>query len=505
MLTDTKTTKEAASAMLSAELAKLLDQVQTRQCEERTVEVKSAHEGCPEKLYDTFSSFANQSEGGTIVFGLNEREGYAKVGVYDAQDLQKKLMEVGEAMTPTVRPVLTIYDEDGMVFVSAEIPPVDLAERPCFRTSKGRLRGSYIRVGDGDKPMTEYEVYSYEAFRKKYRDDIRPVEGVSLSGLDQGWLERYLDKRKRDRPNLATLPPEQLHELTGMTQGGQVTMMALLLFGPYPQAYFPQLSIIATRVPGTEMGTLNGEGQRFLDSKRIEGSLPEMLEGAMTFLRSNMRVAFRVDEKTGQRIDTLEYPLDALREVVLNALVHRDYSVHTENMPIQLTMYADRVEIKNPGGLYGRLTIDQLGQAQPDTRNPFLVTAMEAIGQTENRYSGIPRIRHAMEEVQLPQPVFADDRGAFTVCLYNKQHTDMIRRDNTNLTPLLNAESALLSFCAVPRTRKEIAKFLEIRSVQYAVKRYVEPLVTSGALVLSIPDHPRSRNQTYQARASLKE
>lgn len=487
--------------MLSTELQALLLKIQQRQCEEQTLEVKAARQSCPEKLYDTYSSFSNQADGGVLVFGLDEQRDFAKVGVYDAQDLQKKLMEVGEEMTPVVRPVLSVYDEDGLVFVSAEIPPIDLAERPCFKTSKGRLKGSYIRVGDADKPMTEYEVYSYEAFRKQYRDDIRPIENVSLSGLDQPQLEQYLLLRKQNRPNLANLPTQQLYELTGITKDGAVTMMALLLFGPYPQAYFPQLSIIATRVPGTEMGVLDPAGQRFLDSRRIEGNLPEMLESAMMFLRANMRTALRIDPATGKREDIPEYPLDALREAVLNALVHRDYSIHTENMPIQLTMYADRVEIKNPGGLYGRLTVDQLGQAQPDTRNPFLITAMEAMGQTENRYSGIPRIRHAMKEAHLPQPLFTDHRSEFTVCLYNSRHTDAAQQeDGGALIPAGSDEQALLSFCALPRTRQEIADFLGIRAVQYAMKRYVEPLIARGDIILSIPDHPRSRKQTYQAR-----
>lgn len=487
--------------MLSAELKALIQKIQQRQCEEKTVEVKSAHQGCPEKLYDTFSAFANQADGGTLVFGLDERQNFAAVGVYDAQDLQARLMEVGEEMTPVVRPVLSVYDEGGLVFVSAEIPPVDPAERPCFKTSKGRLKGSYIRVGDGDKPMTEYEVYSYEAFRKQYRDDIRPIENASLMGLNQAQLEHYLVLRKQNRPNLATVTQEQLYELAGITKDGKVTMMALLLFGLYPQAYFPQLSIIATRVPGTEMGVLDAAGQRFLDSKRIEGSLPEMLDAAMAFVRGNMRVAFRLDAKTGQREDRPEYPLDALREAILNALVHRDYSVHTENMPIQLTMYADRVEIKNPGGLYGRLTVDQLGQAQPDTRNPYLVTAMEAMGQTENRYSGIPRIRHAMAEAHLPQPLFTDDRSEFTVCLYNSHHATEAVVPTVPETAS-REDANLLSFCATPRTRQEIADFLGIRAVQYAMKRYVEPLIARGMIALSIPDHPRSKKQTYQTRAS---
>ena len=108
----------------------------------------------------------------------------------------------------------------------------------------------------------------------------------------------------------------------------------------------------------------------------------ELLEGAVGFVNSNMRTALRVEPSTGKRVDLPEYPMDAVREVVLNALVHRDYSRYTENMPIQLTMFSDRMEVHSPGGLYGRLTLDQLGKVQPDTRNPFLVTAMEALGQT---------------------------------------------------------------------------------------------------------------------------
>lgn len=482
--------------MLDQEFIRLVDRIQARKCEEQTIEVKTAARGCPERLYDTFSSFSNQDEGGVIVFGLDEKQGFQKVGVYDAQDLQKKLMEVGEEMTPVVRPVLSVFDEDGLVFVTAEIPPVDLTDRPCFKTARGRLKGSFVRVGDADKPMTEYEVYSYEAYRRNYRDDIRPVEGITPASLDQTQVEQYLLKRKLDRPNFAAVPLEQLYELTGITRNGKVTLAAVLLFSAYPQAYFPQLSIIASRVPGTELGQVDSQGQRFSDSKRLEGNLPELLESAVSFVNSNMRTALRVEPDTGKRVDIPEYPMDAVREVVLNALVHRDYSRYTENMPIQLTMFSDRMEVHSPGGLYGRLTLDQLGKVQTDTRNPFLVTAMEALGQTENRYSGIPRIRRAMAEAGLSEPLFQDSRGTFSVTLYNGRNPHEEQPDKA----VPEDEKGLLAFCATPRTRREISSFLGIASTQYAIRRYVEPLVHSGALQLSIPDHPRSPKQTYTAR-----
>lgn len=73
-------------------------------------------------------------------------------------------------MEPIVRPLLTVVEKNGKSFVSADIPGVDLSDRPVFYKGKGRLKGSYIRVGDSDEPMTEYEVYSYEAYRKKYQE-----------------------------------------------------------------------------------------------------------------------------------------------------------------------------------------------------------------------------------------------------------------------------------------------------------------------------------------------
>lgn len=481
--------------MVETELVDLISSIQERGCEAQTIEVKAAHKGCPEKLYDTISSFSNQNSGGTFVFGLDEEQGFSKVGVYDAQDLQKKVMEYCEQMTPVVRPIFTVCEEGGSVFVSAEIPPIDITERPCFKTAKGRLRGSYIRVGDADKPMSEYEVYSFEAFRKKYRDDIRPAEGVSMNALDQAKLSEYIAAKKRERPNLANMT-EQIYELTGITRDGNVTMTALLLFGLYPQAYYPQLSIIATCVPSDEMGITDSGGNRFTDSKRIEGTLDDMLDGALAFVRTNMRVATKIDSETGQRIDVPQYPMVAVREAILNALVHRDYSFHTEGMPIQLVIYTNRIVITNPGGLYGRMTIDQLGNAQPDTRNPVLVTAMETMGKTENRYSGIPTIRYAMKQAGLAEPEFSDLRGEFSVTLYN---TAVATEQGHAMVESCIDEKGLIEFCRIPRTRSEIAGYLNITSEQYAYRRYVSPLIQAGRIIMTIPDKPRSRNQRFVA------
>ena len=85
----------------------------------------------------------------------------------------------------------------------------------------------------------------------------------------------------------------------------------------------------------------------------------------LLFVKRNMRTKTIISPTTGRRTDRTDYPITAVREAIINALVHRDYSIHTEGMPIQLIMFEDRIEIHNPGGLYGRITIDQLGKIQP--------------------------------------------------------------------------------------------------------------------------------------------
>ena len=476
--------------MTSEELYETLLTIQKMRCETQTLELKSAEYGCPKRLYDTLSSFSNQDDGGMIVFGIDEEKNYKETGVYDAQDIQKKINEQCLQMTPAVRPLITVVEKDGKKFVSAEIPGMDLVERPCYYQGRGRLKGSYTRIGDSDEPMTEYEVYSYEAFRKKYQDDIREVPRATMAALDQESLNQYITLLKQGKPHLSSMKDEMIYELVSIKRNSEITLSTTLLFSPYPQAYFPQLCITAIVVPGTELGETGLAGERFLDNQRIEGNIQDMLSGALQFVKRNMRTKTIINEKTGQREDRTDYPVIAIREAVINALVHRDYSIHTEGMPIQLIMFQDRLEIRNPGGIYGRMRVDQLGKVQPDTRNPVLASALEVMHITENRYSGIPTIRMEMDRYQLEQPEFVDERGSFIVRLYHK---------TKEKTEAIHTEEAmdLILFCRTPRTRKEICEYLGLTSVTYAIQKHVLPLVEAGQLKMSLPDKPKSPRQLY--------
>lgn len=470
------------------ELNDIINRIIKNKHETKNIELKAAQKDCPKKLYDTLSSFSNQDDGGIIIFGIDEDNGYEPVGVYDPQDLQKQINNQCKDMEPIVRPLITITDFNGKSIVAAEIPGIEITQRPCYYKGKGKIKGSYIRSGDSDELMTDYEIYSYEAYRKKYLDDIRPIESATTDALNEAELESYRFLCKKDKPNVSRFSDKQFNEMMGITKGGKPTLMSLLLFGLYPQAFFPQLSIVATAVYGTEMGITGENGERFSDNKRIEGTIGEMIDGAMQFVKNNMKISTTIDPNTGKRIDRSEYPITAVREVIVNALVHRDYSFHTEGMPIQLTVFSDRIEVKNPGGLYGRLRIDQLGKTQPDTRNPKLATAMEILGLTENRYSGIPTIRAEMARAGLPAPIFEDNRETFCVTLYK---TPLAAKKDISLN------DKILDFCSVPRSREEIAEFLEIKTASYAIAKYIKPLIKSGKIAMLITSRPNSPDQKY--------
>lgn len=476
--------------MLEKELKELVAEILKQKCENNYLEVKAAKEGCP-KIIDTLSAFSNQSGGGKIVFGIDEN--YEICGVYNGDDLQKKIMEQSLQMVPPVRPLCTTARFGDKLVICAEVQEIDNFNKPCFYGGVGRMKGSYIRVGDGDRKMSEYEVYSYEAFKRSIRDELRTDFNAEEEDFESESFDRYMTILKEKKPNLAELPIKKLMRLQSFEVSEKPTLAAIMLFCDYPQAFFPQLSITAVVVPGTQKSASGPVGERFIDNARLEGNIPQMLDAAMSFVRRNMKTRTIIDPDTGKRADRTEYPVVALRELILNALIHRDYSIHTENSPIVIEMYSDRFMIENPGGLYGRMTLDRLGEVSADTRNPAIANAMEVMEQTENRFSGIPTIRNAMKEFKLPEPLFENDRGVFRATLYNRVEAPVDEADGN-----IPFAAETLEFCKTPRSRAELEqRFKGMISIAYLMKMTIRPLVDRGKLKMTIPDKPKSKNQKY--------
>lgn len=142
---------------------------------------------------------------------------------------------------------------------------------------------------------------------------------------------------------------------------------------------------------------------------------------------------------------------------MLNALIHRDYSIYTEGTPIQIDFFSDRLEIHSPGSLYGRMSVEDLGLAHPNARNPVLAVMTESLTDAEHRYSGIPTMRRAMQEAGLPAPVFINRQNEFVVVLYNSPA-------EASQPPVSGSEKTVLRRCCNSAAHRARARKLQSSS-----------------------------------------
>ena len=278
------------------DVLKLIQELNEKQTETICIEAKTAKEGKPEKYYDTVSSFSN-TMGGTILFGVEEKRIKSKtifvpVGVYDVSDLQKHITNLcSTEFEPIVRPEISVVDIDGSKIVAVEIKALTPRNKPCYYKPKGLHNGSYIRVGDRDDHMTEYEIYKCISYKDNVRDDLKPVIRATMRDLDQKLLNKFIENAKADKPKLSEFSDEEIllnyGVLTEVEDKIFPTVAGIMVFGNYPQKFFPQWFVAAIVVPGFEIADLGEEGQRFDDNKRIEGNIGEMYEETIAFLIRN--------------------------------------------------------------------------------------------------------------------------------------------------------------------------------------------------------------------------
>jgi ATP-dependent DNA helicase RecG len=409
------------------ELRQLVADVQRRRSELDNVEVKAARGGTPRRLYDPLSAFANRTGGGVLLFGLDEEKDFSIVGVGNAQRLQEELTHLASAeMEPALRPQFVVDEIDGETVIAVEIEEVAAHQKPCFYKPAGLASGAYIRSGNTNRQMTEYEVVGYLSGRGQPTHDEDFVTKATFNDLDPLLLEKYLNQLRSVRPRASYLDGPHEEVLTRLHICGadgdvfRPTLAGLLMFGKYPQESFPQLMITFLQYYGTTEEERTPRGERFMDNQRFEGPIPEMIDRAEMYVMGAMRKASLI-EGTFRR-DIPEYPQEALREAIANAVAHRDYSSYVRGSYIQIRMFADRLEVQSPGGLFGNVTVENL-EEEHSTRNARLMRMMEDLHIVENRGSGIKGMLQAMRAANLEPPRFSDRRSSFLVTFRN--HTLM--------------------------------------------------------------------------------
>lgn len=407
--------------MLDDEVAEIVENLRIWGSDGSDVEAKRAATQLPRSLRETLSAFAN-TVGGVVVLGLDESAGFAAVGVRDASRTAADLASwCSTEMEPPLRPLITVHRFEAVDLVVAEVPELEPGSKPCFYRGAGLSQGTYVRVHDGDRRLSSFEVQMLLAQRGQPRDDEELVPGTGMTDLDPGLVSAFLSRVRQSRPYaFAGLDDVAALRRAKVLVGDTISLGGLLAFGRFPQEWFPQLMATFVHYP-TVRGADLASGERFLDNVVLEGPIPVIVRDALAVLRRNM--SRRAVVRGAGREDTWEYPEAALREVLVNALVHRDLSPASRGTQTQIEMYPDRLVVRNAGGLFGPVTVDRLGdEGVSSARNAALIQVLEDAplpGETrtvcENRGSGVRTMISALRQAQMGAPDFQDRIGSFTV------------------------------------------------------------------------------------------
>lgn len=357
-----------------------------------------------DQALEDLAAFAN-TRGGTLFIGV-EDDG-AVVGVADPEaEIQRIANTVASrlGLTPSIRR----REIGGREIIAVRVEPARgvIGHNGRYRT----------RVGSTNRDLSPEELGRLVLRRSGQSWDALP----SALGPDQvahSTLARFADLARRRLPEIDPGERERLLQNLGLLRDGRLTNAAVLLFADRPQDLFPSARLRVGVFKGTQI----------LDTHEFGGTLWEQLDGAMERFRRLLKVALEVGAK-GPTLEGLrhrevwEYPLDALREAVTNALVHRDYSAPGD---IQVRLREDSLEIWNPGGLPEGIRLEQLrAPSHPSVlRNPLIARALYSAGLIEQWGTGTTRILDWCREAELPEPEFREEGDGFRVVFLKDPYT----------------------------------------------------------------------------------
>jgi ATP-dependent DNA helicase RecG len=455
------------------------------------VEVKRGTGGCPD-LTTTLCAFGNMPDGGLIVVGLDENHGFVPVGVTDPAAVEKGI--AAQARTAVAPPVAVSFDTvsvEGAQIVVAVVAGLPASARPC------RIGGrAYLRQADGDYVMSAQEEQQMLALRDRPRYDAAGVDGTTVDDLDDVLVEAFLRNARATSRRMAGVDDLTVLRRKGVlaADGVRLTLGGLYALGQYPQQYAPSLSATCAVV------TPPGSADRLVDLAHLDGPIPDLLDGCLEWLRRNLRTGVRA-RTDGHNYDHPELPLAALRELVANALVHRDLGPHTQSKRVEIRLRDDRLVISNPGGLWG-VSRQQLGL--PGGKSAInehlydictLTSTAEGARVIEGEGGGIGEVQRALAGWPADPPIFIDKAVSFTAVLMRPHAwtAPSVPASNASVDQLDTPAKILAVLADGPLDRRAIADRCNLTASQtrYALGKLIKQgrVEMDGGL--------GSRNTTY--------
>lgn len=411
-------------------LQDVLDELRERRGDTTSIEVKRASGGVPQ-LGETLCAFANMPAGGTIILGIDEQGGaFTITGTDDEAALEAGITSQARlSVSPSPQLTSQTVTVEGKRVLLVHVAPLPITERPA------RFGGSaYLRQSDGDYRIQDHELRMLEVARLHTEEqvsyDLTPAIGLTVEDLDPDLVRSYLaTARERDRRLRERTDEEILRRTSVITAQGEPTLAGLYALGDYPQGRYPGLTVTAA------VQLRGGEGQpRTRNLQDFTGPLPVLLDDLLGWALTNLDTiaGYRAD---GHMDTVTELPMNAVRELLANALVHRDLGPNTLGMGkgVQVRLTPRALFIQSPGGLRG-VALDQLeseehAQAAVNQRLYQMAKKLrtaDGASIIEGEGGGIREVFRSTADRGLPRPQLIDTGVQFKALLWRPERDVMV-------------------------------------------------------------------------------
>ena len=452
-------------------------------------------------IMKTLTAFANTA-GGRLIIGIADNGDV--IGVEKPLDEEERLCSmIADSIAPHLVPNIEMVTVDNKTLLVVEV--FLSGSRPHWLTNLGQEQGCFVRLGSSNRQADRELISELRRTVEGVSFDETPMPDLSIEDLDLVAAQQaFGETRQLDEQSLLTLKLLARHQDKLVPTKG-----AILLFGKQRTLHFSDAWIQCGRFFGTKKIDI-------FDHIDITQHLPQAVDEVMLFLKKH---AFRgADLSEVRRKDVWSIPLSILREVVINALVHSDYS--QRGAPIRITFLDDRIEVESMGILLPGLTIEEMKQGTSRIRNHVIARVFRELHLIEQWGTGIRRIFEEAEEQGLAEPKIEEVgmRLRFTIYLSEKHELESAQsggesraqsraqsggesRAQSRAQSGAQSVEILNALSDSPLSAAELMKALGLKTKTGAFKRIVKDLLQDELIAYTIPEKPNSRLQKYRLTA----
>ena len=432
----------------------------------------------PRSMLKALVAFANTA-GGRLIIGIEDSG--TLCGVSDPLTQEERLTSlIADSIAPRLVPNIELVTIEGKTLLCVEV--FLSSARPHYLKALGPEQGVLVRIGSSNRLADTQLIAELRRQTDGTSFDAMPMPDLAAADLDMEIMQQQFGTQ-------VTLDEEQLRTLKLLVphQGRLVPSKgAVLLFGKQRRFYFEDAWVQCGRFRGTDKVDI-------FDQTEFHESLPLAVDSIELFLKKH---AFKTAEFSGmRRVDHWSIPLTILREAIINALVHSDYSQH--GSPIRIAFFDDRIEIESPGLLMPGMTIEDMKRGVSMIRNPVIARVFKELKLIEQWGSGIKRIFAEAQTQGLPEPQIEEIANRLRLTIYlNQLHlTQSVTQSVTQSESLLRLLQALADG---PLSSSTLREYLDLKHRANFRKHYLVPALEAGLIELTLPDKPNSRLQQYR-------